>query len=101
MNKRLITQAATAVLLLLFFMLPSAPARGQDIGLHPGRRGRRVGRVTLPTPPFNPDAGILGGRKGRGHISPKSTPRPKTRRLKATKRNTNPRTTRKRVRKRQ
>lgn len=65
MMRRLL-KAATAVALLLAFSLElCAPARGQLIGV--GRaRERRIGRVVLPTPPFNPDAGILDGPKGRG-----------------------------------
>ena len=75
MNKRLTRLAAAAVLLFAFFLVSAAPARGQGGGVYRGRQGRRVGRVILPTPPFNPNAGILDSGKGRGRDSPKTAPR--------------------------
>jgi len=78
---KLLTRAATAaVLLFVFFMESPVPARGQGVGVYRGRQGRRVGRVTLPTPPFNPNAGILDSGGRRGHDSPKTTQRRSTRR---------------------
>jgi hypothetical protein len=62
--------------------------RGQDVGWYRGMQGRRVGHVALPTPPFNPDAGILDSRRRRGHDSTKTSPRRSTRRgIKADNRN--------------
>lgn len=72
--------AAAAVLLFVFFPESPVSARGQGVGVYRGRQGRRVGRVTLPTPPFNPNAGILDRRGGRGRDSPKTTRRRSTRR---------------------
>src|SRR5215211_6792339 len=77
LNKRLTGVVTAAVLLYIFFLESPAPARGQGIGVYRGRQGRKVGRVTLPTPPFNPNAGILDGRERRRQDSPKSTPRRK------------------------
>ena len=78
---KLLTRAATAaVLLFVFFVESPVAARGQGVGVYRGGQGRRVGRVTLPTPPFNPDAGILNKRVGRGHDSPKARRRRPTRR---------------------
>ncbi len=78
---KLLTRAATAAILLFVFFLESpGPAHGQGVGVYRGRQGRRVGRVTLPTPPFNPNAGILDSRGGRRHDSPKTTRRRSTRR---------------------
>jgi len=54
---------------------PAAPAQGQDVGVYRGRQGRRVGGVRLPTPPFNPDAGIIGSRGVGRRGSPKAAPR--------------------------
>src|SRR5215211_1708276 len=75
LNKRLTGVVTAAVLLFVFFSESPAPARGQGIGVYRGRQGRRVGRVTLPTPPFNPNAGILNSDKRRSHKSPKAAPR--------------------------
>ena len=76
---KLLTRATTAALLLLvFFAELPGPARGQGVGVYRSRRGRRVGRVTLPTPPFNPDAGILNSHGGHG--LPKAARRRSTRR---------------------
>jgi hypothetical protein len=78
---KLLTRAATAaVLLFVLFMASPVTARGQGVGVYSGRQRRRVGRVTLPTPPFNPNAGILDKRAARGHDSPKATRRRSTRR---------------------
>ena len=80
MIKLLIRAAAAAILLFIFFMESPGPAHGQGVAVYRGRQGRRVGRVTLPTPPFNPNAGILDSRGGHGHDSPKATRRRSTRR---------------------
>lgn len=78
---KLLTRAATAaVLLFVFFVESPGPALGQSGGVYGGRQRRRVGRVTLPTPPFNPNAGILDRRVGRGQDSPKAARRRSTRR---------------------
>lgn len=78
---KLLTGAATAaVLLFVFFMESPDAARGQGVGVYRGRQGRRVGRVTLPTPPFNPNAGILESSGARGKDSPRATRRRSARR---------------------
>lgn len=95
-----LTHAATAAVLLLVFMSPE-PARGQAAGMYRVRQGRRVGRVTLPTPPFNPDAGILDGVKGRGHKASKGARRRASRRdVRAGSRGTAQRVSRRKVNKR-
>jgi hypothetical protein len=96
---RLHKRVATAfVVLFVFFPMSPAPARGQGIGVYRGGQGRRVGRVTLPTPPFNPDAGILGSRRGRVHAPPKAAPRRTARRgVKTAKRNAARKVARKRI----
>ena len=80
MIKLLTGAAAVAVLLFVFFLESPGTARGQGVGVYRGRQGRRVGGVTLPTPPFNPNAAILDSRRGRRHHSPKTTRRRSTRR---------------------
>lgn len=75
MNRRIKSVAAAFVALFVLFLESPAPARGQGIGVYRVRQGRRVGRVTLPTPPFNPNAGILDSGKGRGRNLPKAAPR--------------------------
>ena len=80
MIKLLTGAAAAALLLFVLFMESPGTARGQGVGVYRGRQGRRVGGVTLPTPPFNPNAGILNSRGGRSHDSPKTTRRRSTRR---------------------
>jgi hypothetical protein len=96
--RRLNRVAAAFVMLCVLLLVSPAPARGQGVGIYRGRQGRRVGRVTLPTPPFNPDAGILGSRKGRVDASPKAAPRrPKRRGVKTAKRKTARKMSRKRV----
>lgn len=59
---------------LIFYLGQGLPARGQLIEVGKARR-RRVGRVVLPTPPFNPDAGILDSPKGHSRNAPKTGPR--------------------------
>jgi hypothetical protein len=89
--KRLIKVAAACVLLFVLFLESPAAARGQGTGVYRRGQGRRVGGVTLPTPPFNPDAGILNSRRGRGRNRTKVTPRrPVRRSVKPGKRNPNP-----------
>lgn len=68
LNRRLKVIAAAFVALFIFMLESPVPARGQIIGV---RQGRRVGRVTLPTPPFNPNAGILGSDKPHMRQAPK------------------------------
>ena len=94
MRKLLTRAVAAAILLFVFFMESPVPARGQGVGVYRGRQGRRVGRVTLPTPPFNPNAGILDRRGGRGHDSPKTARRRSTRRGVKTAGHATPRTRR-------
>jgi hypothetical protein len=66
------TRVIRAGLLLLALCLASvSAARGQVIRSRRGQ-GQRVGRVVLPTPPFNPDAGILSGPRAGGKSSPKA-----------------------------
>ena len=64
MMKRFL-KAVVVVLLLAFSLEWGVPARGQLIEIGKARR-RRVGRVVLPTPPFNPDAPVLADERGRG-----------------------------------
>ena len=71
---------AAAVLLCVFLLEPPAPARGQGVGVYRGRQGRRVGRIPLPTPPYNPNAGILDSPGRRKQGSAKTTRRRPTRR---------------------
>lgn len=80
MYKRLTKATTAAVLTFVLLTAGCAAAQGQDIGTYRGRQGRRVGRVTLPTPPFNPDAGILNKRKGRKAGPTKAAMRRPTRR---------------------
>lgn len=95
---RLHIKGTVAVVLLLILLLPPTPARGQDVGGYRVGRGRRIGGITLPTPPFNPHAGILGDRKRRGRDSLKPAPRRVTRRsVGAANGNPARRVTRKRV----
>src|ERR1051325_2677402 len=75
LNQRIIRVATASVLLLVLCSELHTATRGQDVGVYRVRQGRRVGGVTLPTPPFNPNAGILDSGKGRGHNSPKAAPR--------------------------
>ncbi len=96
MNKRLKTVAAAFVALFIFIFESPAPARGQVVGVYRVRQGRRVGRITLPTPPFNPDAGILGSGRPRVREAPKRGRRRATRR--AATRHTAPKPSVKRAR---
>ena len=90
MSKRIVGLAASGLLIFVFLLVTSDNAPGQGVGIYRGKQGRRIGRVTLPTPPFNPNAGILEARKGRGQDSPKTIRhRPTRAAVKATKRNTN------------
>jgi hypothetical protein len=74
LNRRIKSVTAAFVALFAFSLGSPAPAPGQGIGVYRVGQGRRVGRVTLPTPPFNPDAGILDSGKGRGRKAPKTVP---------------------------
>jgi hypothetical protein len=60
---RLSKAVSTAALLITLVLAGGAVARGQLIRVD---KGRRVGRVILPTPPFNPDAPVLDDERGRG-----------------------------------
>lgn len=89
--------AAAALLIFVLLSESAAPARGQNVGSLRAAQGRRVGRIRLPTPPFNPDAGVLGRRRGRVHNPPKTTSRRSPRRgVKATNRKPRPGTPRRR-----
>ena len=89
-----------AVLSLIFSTAAGSAARGQVLTGRDGQGRGRVSRVVLPTPPFNPDAGILTRTKTRHSTPTKVTPRrrrPTNRKIKAGKRNSRPPgTTRKR-----
>ena len=66
----------TGVLLLACCLAFDSLAHGQWVGRGHGRgQGRREGGIVLPTPPFNPDAGILRSRKGRDRTPTKTAPR--------------------------
>jgi hypothetical protein len=97
LNKQL-TRVATAIAILFVFLVESSvPVAGQGVGVYRGMQRRRVGRVTLPTPPFNPNAGILDSRGGRGHDSPNTALRRQSRSgVKAANRNPYPGTPRRR-----
>lgn len=86
-----------AFLFIFFSVAASVSARGQVTAGRIGQ-GRRVGKVVLPTPPFNPDAGILTRPKTRSSsTSTKPAPhRTTNRRVRAGNRNPRPRTPRKR-----
>ncbi|HEY6190567.1 MAG TPA: hypothetical protein VIW80_23145 [Pyrinomonadaceae bacterium] len=92
------TTTKTAIWLLLLFPVAEIPLHAQGIGGRYGRRqGRREGSIVLPTPPFNPNAGILSRPNGRGRNSPKVTPRRSVRRRPAvSNRNPHPTTPRRR-----
>jgi len=66
---------AVAALILFSPASFASSARGQDIGIFRAPQGRRVGGVRLPTPPFNPDAGILDSRRRRAPDSHKTAVR--------------------------
>jgi hypothetical protein len=85
---------SAGVLLVCCLMLPDTAAHGQAIRGRVGR-GQRVGRVVLPTPPYNPNAGILNGPKTRGRTtSGVAARRPAVGRVKAKDRNPRPGTIR-------
>ena len=84
------------VLLLVISLAPALPVHGQIVGGGAGRgQGRREGNIVLPTPPFNPNAGILRSPKGRARKAPQVTPRRPLKRS-ANSRNPRPRTPRQR-----
>lgn len=86
-QSKYLRSAAAALTLFVLLSGSAAPARGQDAGIFRAPQGRRVGRVRLPTPPFNPDAGVLDKGRGRAHGSPKtSARRPPKRRVKSGRR---------------
>lgn len=89
--------AKTCIWLLLFFLIAELPLHSQEVGRRYDRgQGQREGSIVLPTPPFNPDAGILRP-KGRGRNLPKVTPRRSIKRkLNANNRNPRPGTPRRR-----
>lgn len=81
--------------MLVCYEASGVPAHGQVTAR--GGQGRRIGRVALPTPPFNPDAGILNVPKARRDRASKTTPRRKNNRsVRAGNRNPLPGTPRKR-----
>ena len=65
----------TAIWLLLLFLAAEIPVHTQGIGGTYRRGQRREGNIVLPTPPFNPNAGILGKPKARSRNASKATPR--------------------------
>jgi hypothetical protein len=95
--KRLIKAGAACVMLIVLFSQSSVYARGQQVGIFRAPRGRRVGTVRLPTPPFNPDAGVLDRRGRRAHDSHKTTARrPRGHGVNGVNGNHRPRTSRRR-----
>jgi hypothetical protein len=91
-------KAFTAGLMLLIFLFNDGlPARGQVTTRRGAQEGRRVGGVVLPTPPFNPDAGILNAPKARRVPPAKAVSRrPNRRKAKIDNRHPLPGTPRKR-----
>jgi hypothetical protein len=79
--------------MIFFCQAVSLPAHGQVSTR--GGQGRRIGRVALPTPPFNPNAGILNVPKTRRSTSSQATARRASKRS-AGNRNPLPGTPRKR-----
>lgn len=95
--KRLVKAITAGVMLFALLSESAVFARGQNVRMTRASQGRRVGRIRLPTPPFNPDAGILDSRRGRVHNPPKTKARraPKHS-VKSTKGNARPGTPRRR-----
>ena len=58
------TRVIAAGLLLAFCVTLETTTHGQLIRGRVGR-GQRVGDVVLPTPPYNPNAGVLGSPRAR------------------------------------
>lgn len=88
------TKVISAGILLIFCLTPGIAPQGQVIR---SRARQRVGRVALPTPPFNPNAGVLGSPKARGRTAAADAPRrPVKRGVGASNRNPRPGTPRKR-----
>ncbi|MCA1592891.1 MAG: hypothetical protein LC754_09625 [Acidobacteria bacterium] len=98
MTSRFTLTAKRIVFLLVLAMALDIPAHSQVMGRIGGRgQGRREGRIVLPTPPFNPDAGILSGPASRRRNQPKAAPpRAVNRRVHADNRNPRPGTPRRR-----
>ena len=65
----------TVIWLLLLFLVAEIPVHAQGIGGTYRRGQRREGSIVLPTPPFNPNAGILSKPKARSRNAPKATQR--------------------------
>ncbi|HVF48553.1 MAG TPA: hypothetical protein VNA19_00620 [Pyrinomonadaceae bacterium] len=88
-------------MLVVFSLSLLATVEGQSIGGVFRRRGqgRREGGIRLPTPPFNPNAGVLRSPKGDNRDAPKTTTRRSTkRRTNASKRSPRPTPRKRRVR---
>jgi hypothetical protein len=97
MSKKFKNSVKTVVLLLACCLALDSLAYGQWTGRGYGRQGRREGGIVLPTPPYNPDAGILRSRTGRARKTSKATPRRAAgRRADADNRNPRPGTPRRR-----
>lgn len=68
------TRVISAAVLLAFCLMLDATAHGQVVRSRVGR-GQRVGGIVLPTPPYNPDAGVLSSPRSRGRSSAKPAER--------------------------
>ncbi|HEX8774127.1 MAG TPA: hypothetical protein VF735_10995 [Pyrinomonadaceae bacterium] len=65
----------TVIWLLLLFLAAEIPVQAQGIGDTYKTGQRREGSIVLPTPPFNPNAGILDRPKARSRTAPKARQR--------------------------
>src|ERR1044071_7420715 len=89
--KRLFKPFAAGLMLLALLLETVAPARGQAVGVFRAPQGRRVGRVRLPTPPFNPDAGILDSRTRPARATHKAAARRRVKAAQVSPRHATPR----------